>query len=213
MTLVRRDSPNQTYIDDSTGLLHLVAVANDGTVTDVVAYAGNGRLDGVTEAAVTIDTPHHEIHEARHFLCADVQNINTTTVKWMVTTPNSTRHSHMVFDIHCTGEQSVVITAGADRTGTNLLTCINRNQVGTPNAAGTVIHRAVSGGNTDGVTPIDKLRIGITGQGSKTIEGGATHTTGEFILNPNTKYIVAVETFADVYVTFHPGWYEYISLA
>lgn len=31
----------------------------------------------------------------------------------------------------------------------------------------------------------------------------------EFILKPNTKYVVSVETFADVYVTFHLDYYEH----
>ncbi len=211
MALVRRTDLYQTYVDDATGQLWLVTVATDGTVTGIVPLTG--RLDAMTEAATAIEYEHHEIHDGRAFLCSDVQNVSTSTIKWMITTPNTTRHSHMLFDVHCTGEISIVITEGADRTGTNLLTCINRNRVGTPNVAGTTVHRAVSGGNTDGATTIESIRVGATGQASKVIEGGATHAANEFLLKPNTKYVIAAETFGDEYVSLHLDWYEHISQA
>ena len=164
--------------------------------------------DDVTDHLVLIDEAHHEVHESGNYLVSDVQNLSTTTMKWMVTTPDTLKWSHMVFDIECTGEVRVTILEGADRTGTNLLTTINRNR-NNGIAAGTLIHRLVSAGTTDGATTIFDLRSGATGQGSKTITPGGGRGENEFMLKQNTKYVVSVTTFADVYATVHFDWYEH----
>ena len=110
---------------------------------------------------------------------------------------------------------SVVITEGADRTGSTLITTINQRRVGTPTANTTIVHRGIDipspDTGTDGATIISSVRVGATGQGSKTVEGG--RGVEEFILKQDTKYVIAVETFANIYVTLHIDWYEHTDLA
>lgn len=115
----------------------------------------------------------------------------------------------MIFDFQCTGELLITITEGADRVGTNDLAEVNRRRVGTPTAATAAIHRAYTGGTTDGATTIEKKRIGATGVGSKTVSAGGNRGQNEFILKPNTKYIISAQTFANVYVTACFDWYEH----
>ncbi len=166
-------------------------------------------IDEKTHSLVFIDHAHHEVHEGDGFVVSDVQSVSTATMKWQITTPNSEKYSHMLFDIDGTGEMSIVVTEGSDRTDGTALVEINRNRVGTPPSAGTVVTRTPTGGSTDGATTIFASRAGATGVGNKTIEGGGSRGVNEFILKPNTKYVVAVETFAAIYVSFHVHWYEH----
>lgn len=166
-------------------------------------------IDIKSGANVTIEFDHHEIHHGHSFKLDDVQLVETTTKYWMVTTPNSKKYAHMIFDVLCTGEVSVIITEGADRTGTTALTPINRNRVGTPVAATVIVHRDKTGaGSTNGEVTLRNVRYGKTDKFS----GQISEQRGqkEYVLKPNTKYIIAVETFgAGVYVSLHLDWYEH----
>jgi len=164
-------------------------------------------IDPKTGAVVGVGYAHHEIHEGSSFKVCDVQNINTTTQKWIVTTPDSKTYAHMLFDAFCTGEMSVLVTEGADRTGTTVLTPLNRRRVGTPPAATVIVHRDVSGGATDGAIELEKVRVGATDKFSAAIS--EHRDQNEYVLKPNTKYVMAVTTYADVNVSLHLDWYEH----
>ena len=166
------------------------------------------RIDRATRTLQIIEYEHHEVHAGSSFVCSDVQNVDTTTLQWMITTPDTEKWAHMVFDFQATGEMSILVTEGADRVGTNALAEINRDR-NSATAATVAIHRAVSGGSTDGATTIFTNRMGATGVGGKVISGGGMRGNNEFILKQNTKYIVTVETFADIYVAAIFDWYEH----
>lgn len=164
-------------------------------------------IDVKSGADVVIAFDHHEVHHGHSFKLDDVQAVDTTTQKWMVTTPNTKKYAHMIFDASCTGEMSVLVTEGADRVGTTPLTPINRNRVGTPTEATAIIHRDVSGGATDGATTIKNTRTGATDKFSGMI--GESRGQNEYMLKPNTKYVIAITTYAAVVVSLHLDWYEH----
>jgi len=166
------------------------------------------RLDGSTESVQTITYSHHEIHAGSSFTVADVQAVNTTTVKWLLVTPNTTKWSHMVFDIECTGEMLVKITEGADRTTTTPLAIINRNR-NSGNAGTLTVGSGATGGTTDGAITIFNRRSGNTGVGAKTVAVGGARGQAEWNLKQNTKYVVSVTTFAAVHVSLSLDWYEH----
>lgn len=166
-------------------------------------------LDGITLSVNTIAHEHHEIHEGDSFTVSDVQLVDATTFKWQITTSNSERVSHMIFDIDCTGEMLVLITEGSDRTDGGGLTEINRNR-NCDVVSSTVVTTTPTDGATDGAVTIDTLRVGSTGVASKTISSGGARGQNEYMLKQNTKYVVSVTTFATVYVTLHLDWYEHI---
>jgi len=167
------------------------------------------RMDASTNSLQTLTYEHHEIHSGSSFHVSNVQNVDTTTFKWMVTTPDSTKYAHMLFNVECTGEMLLLVTEGADRTGGDALVEINRNRVGTPTAATVVVTGTPTGGTTDGATTILTTRVGSTGVGSKTLSGGGSRGSNEYVLKPNTKYIVSVTTYADVNVSLELDWYEH----
>lgn len=165
-------------------------------------------IDSTSGALTAIAHSHQEIHEGSLFHVGDLLSVSTTTQKWLITTPNSAALAHMVVGIECTGEVELVITEGADRTGATQLTPVNHNRT-SATAATVVVHRGISGGTTDGAVAIFSVRSGSTGLGSKTIQAGGRRGENEYILKPNTKYVVSAETFAAVHVTLELDWYEH----
>ena len=167
------------------------------------------RADASTHAIETIDYAHHEIHSGSSFTVCDTVACDTTTVKWMIQTPNTTKYAHLVFGLSCTGEATFKVTGDADRTAGTGLTVQNRRRVGTPAVATVTVSRTPTGGTTDGAAILFSKRLGITGAGSKSIEGSSTREMNEWILKPNTKYVVAITTYAASYVTMQLDWYEH----
>lgn len=166
--------------------------------------------DDVSDAVKVIPFEHDKVHDRELFSIDDVQNIDTTTVKWLITTANSNKLAHMIFNAECTGEMSILVTEGADRNGSNALDIINHyRDMPSQNPTSVVtMHRGIAAGSTDGATTILNKRVGATGVASKTVSAGGTRAANEFILKRNTKYVVAITTYADVWVTFEPVWYE-----
>ena len=209
-----------SYVDEQ-GLTHaststVVAYReSDGDVVYVTPafglpiVAGDALVDGITTAMKVITYEHHEVHSGRMYAVHDTVACDTTTVKWQVTTPNTTRYSHLVFDLSCTGEATYLVTEGSDRTDGTALAEVNRRRVGTPNVAGTIVTRTPTGGATDGATTLFTERNGITNVAGKTLASGGARSSAEWILKPNTKYVVSVTTYADVFVTCALNWYEH----
>lgn len=167
------------------------------------------RIDASTNTLQTIEYEHHEIHSGSSFNTCDVQLVDTTTIKWQITTPAGTKYSHMVFNVAGNGEIYASITEGSDRVDGTAMAEINRNRVGTPNVAGTIITRTPTGGTTDGAVTLCQVRAGSTGVSGKTVSGGGARGQNEFVLKPSTKYIASVTTYAATYVSIEFDWYEH----
>ena len=157
---------------------------------------------------VAIDHELHAIHLGESFKVDDLLNINTDTQLWLITTSNSLTYAHIIFDFLCTGEQTILITEGADRTtsAANLVP-LNRRRVGIPSAATVIVGRGATGGSTNGATVIENLRIGATDKFSAL--AGESEGRRGYVLKPNTKYVVSVTTYADVWVTLRLHWCEH----
>lgn len=162
--------------------------------------------DEYSHCVKVIQFDHHEIHEGDAFVITDVQQINTTTVKWVIQTADSDEFCNLIFKIRSEGEITFILSEGSDRTGTNLLTPVNRNRNSSKQAK-TRFWRAYSAGSTDGNT-IYQLRIGSTTNPAVFI-GGEARGDNEFILKRNTQYILSIQTFANVYVNLEIDIYEH----
>jgi hypothetical protein len=179
----------------------------DLTETQPVA-SQNLTIDADTGNIVNIPHDHHEVHEGDAYIISDVQNVNSTTIQWQITTPDTVVEPHVEFNIDCTGEMYVVVTEGSDRVDGTPLLPINRNRRSIKTA--TVIASITpTGGTTDGTTTLRILRVGSTGMGSMTIASGGSRGINEFILKRNTKYIVSITTYADVFVSLGIDFYEH----
>jgi hypothetical protein len=181
----------------------------DGTIDGHdIRVLNPSAVDSITGADMAIAYDHHEIHAGHAYHVSDVQAVDTTTQYWMITTPDTLEHGHMVFSAEGTGEIAVTITEGADRTGTTALTAINRNRNSVA-TAGIVVHRDYTLGTTNGAVTIWQSRSGSTSQGGNLSLGGAGRGRLEYILKQNTKYIVAIQVFAAIVISLELDWYEH----
>ena len=155
-----------------------------------------------------IDHDIQHIHDGQSFSVADTVAANTTTVKWMVLTPSATVYSHFVFTLTCTGEATFLVTEGANRTAGTSLNALNRRRTGSVPTALTTVSRTPTGGTTDGAITLFSMRNGITGQAGRSLETGNARATNEWVLAPETKYIISITTYADVYVSILLDWVE-----
>jgi hypothetical protein len=161
-------------------------------------------IDTLSGILTIIQDSHHQIHDENSYVISDVVNVNTTTQKWMITTPKSTKHVHILVPIECTGEMLFQLYEGSTHTiGTRLIP-YNRDRNSIKKSD--VIVRRTPAGGADG-TVIYSTRVGSTGLASKTISSGGARGVNEFILASDTKYVVSITTYADVYVSFISNWY------
>jgi hypothetical protein len=167
-------------------------------------------VDSGQHGVVTTEDGVHMLRKGYGYTLTDVQNVSTTTQKWMFTTPDSgtDKRIHLVFDVEGTGELRFDFYEGADRDGTTELSAYNTNRNNATTSSAT-IHRDTSGGSTDG-TLIFSKRSGATGQASRTIAIGVDRGVNAWILKPGEKYIFNVETFGDIHVTLHLEWFEFV---
>ena len=171
-----------------------------------MAYLPN--VDDISKGLIFLDVAHNKIHDGNAYCINDTVACNTTTYKWQIVTPNSTTYMHLVFVLTCTGEATFLVTEGSDRGNGVAITVVNRRRIGTPKVAGGTIFIPTTSGSTDGAVTLFSMRNGITGAGGKSVETSSARAENEWILKPNTKYIVSITTYASVYVSCQLGWYE-----
>lgn len=164
------------------------------------------KTDPTSGSIVASSYEHYEIHSGNAFYCHDVINLGSAaTQDFLITTPNTTKWAHFEYQSSGTGGYSLELFEGADRTGTTLLTMVNRNRNSLTTAT-TTLHRGTSGGTTDGT------RIGWKRSGSNTLSG-SSENRAERVLKQATKYIFRVTSHdASNYISLNFGWYEHTNL-
>ena len=153
-----------------------------------------------------IDYAHHEVHDGSAFYYHDVVQVsNGGTLEYLITTPNTTKWGHFGLEINYTeGSATTEIYEGGDRNGTTLQTVFNRDR-NSSNVAGVTVHKAQTGGTTDGT------RIFWKRGGAGKASGGEAGTSQERILKQNTKYLVRITNNAGAtnWTTVVFRWYEH----
>jgi len=203
----------QTAIQDNSqnrALLGHSGTAGTAVTKRVVIDPTSGYLmktDPSTEAAITINYEHHELHDGSHFF---VQNYGTFAadgdIDFQVTTPNTTKWTHMLFEIDSTGATVFTIYEGAAVGTATAVTAQNSNRNGT--TASTLAIQADGAVNTAG-SAIYAKAFGYTNTPSKT-GAGQTRAAYEIILKQNTTYRFFIESnSADNIISYGGFWYEH----
>jgi len=172
-------------------------------------------IDTVSEAVEVIDYAHHEVHEGDHytFSAFDSDLDDAAVLEFIVTTPDTTRWSHMVGTI--IGALHTDFYMYEDTThSTGAAQSVLNNNRNSSNTAGTTVH-ASGGGGADG-TLLFSTSFGIdTGSGSNTrTGGGGARAENEWMLKQNTKYLFRITSHsANNNVAMILSWYEHINAA
>jgi hypothetical protein len=169
------------------------------------------RLDKSTNTIQTIDYAHHEIHAGSHFIYTDhVELDSAATQVYLITTPNTTKWAHIMFDLDGSAITQWQLYEDSDRNGTTLQTIGNSNR-NSLTAATVTIHKGISGGTTDG-TLIHLHKGGSATNQSRNSTG--SRNDEEIILKQNTKYLLRTTSGTDDNLTnIRLEWYEHSDLA
>ncbi len=157
-----------------------------------------------TTPTFTIDYAHYEIHSGSHFFYTDCVELASAGVQdYLITT--GAKYSHMSFEFEGSAITALDVYEASDKTGTTLQTIRNNNRSSTKTSTNT-IHKAVSGGTTDGT------KIWCHKGGSSTNQSRGSAESGqasELILKPSTKYIFRITSGTNANLTnFKLEWYE-----
>jgi len=172
---------------------------------NLVARWGSGagevdevRMDASTNSLQTITYEHHEVHSGSAYFTGNYVDLSNGQVyDILFVTPNTTSYAHMIFEIATEAEAMFQyyegVTTSADGTALNMF-CRNRQKDNTP---------AVTFYHTPTVTATGTLiGQGIFGSGKSA--GGQIRDSNEFVLKPNTKYMLRVTNN-----TVTANWYDY----
>lgn len=172
-------------------------------------------IDEITGALVTIDYAHHEVHEQRHFIYSNAQDIPTnSTISFTVVTPNTNRITHFGFSIN--GEIEWDLQLFESATGLT--------SVGTPVSNPAVINNCrystILPGTVINASPT--LGAGSKGTliwrshaGSGRSIGGMAGSGEELKLKPNTIYWIDLQNVSNSaanFIDWLVEWYEHIDL-
>lgn len=190
-----------------------VAFGTDNAVT--VVDAGNPLpvtdaqvdIDAVAGCPIIIDFAHAEIHEGTSFTASHTQDLTSGQVlDFLLVTPAFPPAIHLTWSVdfefegHVSIYEAVIATAAA-----NPIVAYNRNRVGTPGATELVITHSPTG-ITTGTTLIRDVHAG-----SGKIISGSRSDGREFILKPETKYLLRITnaTTSANYISLWLDWYEH----
>ena len=161
--------------------------------------------DASTEATTQISYEHHEIHSGSHYFIRGYQMLGSgDTLTFALKTPNTTKWTHLLFQITGSLITEVKMFEGATVTGGSLLTPFNSNR----NSDNVSVDSVWSLPTVPVYgTCIDSSKVGASG-GSKF--GGSITRDSEIILKQNTTYVWRIESgSASNYVMWDAEWYEH----
>jgi hypothetical protein len=167
--------------------------------------------DGVSSALMVVDPVHHEVHEGDHYKFCVIDEVldSDEELRYILTTPNTTKWSHLVYDVSGSLKTKIELYESTTHTNGAPQTSYNSNR-NSSNIAGMTVNIANSDG-ADG-TEIEcysfgSATIGITGG-----RGGQSRGDSEWLLKQNTKYLVKVTSGNDGNnVSLKLSWYEHTS--
>ena len=168
-----------------------------------------GEVDAVSEGFVTIDFPHHEIHDGDHYYIEGFTALGSEDTLYVkLVTPNTTTWSHLTWNIESNGILETNLyegVSGGMGGGTNKVP-LNSNRNST-NTSVLTITQGVQLGSDLGTT-ISSKKVG--GTGFKSTTGGASIREDEIILKQNTTYLREFKASSDAnIVSFRANWYEH----
>ena len=162
-------------------------------------------VDDSTESLQFINYEHHEIHSGSHYNYCDYQTGNAinATIEFVMTTPNTTKWVHLVFEAYSSTGAFIELYEGTTGvTGGTTITPRNNNR---------------NSLNTSDVTLV-KDPTSITSDGTRAAgflaganrSGGSIVRENEYVLKQNTSYLIRITSrAASNDISWAAEWYEH----
>ncbi|MCK4258745.1 MAG: hypothetical protein KAX49_07190 [Halanaerobiales bacterium] len=181
--------------------------SNTQLKTTVYDEAGNPlEIDDTSGAMEIVEYEHHEIHEGNHFFICDYDDTLGIgdTIEFVITTPNTLKWAHMLFDFSSIlGAELEVYEGSSDVVGGTSTTPTNNNR---------------NSGTTSDLTLLKDPTSITDGTRIAGYLAGANRTAGfnsrnrEIILKQDTIYLFRFTSDANLNaITFCGEWYEHIN--
>ena len=167
--------------------------------------------DENTRALTGIDISHNKLHEGDHYYFDFTSGAlnSTDTYELLVVTPNTTKWSHLLFDIQSPLGITFEIFEGTDSTGGTSITAFNNNRNSVNTSGMTITHTPVI---TTAGTLIKSRKAGTSTAAFRT--SGLIRDDNEFIAKQNTKYLIRITSNVNSnYVSGSLFWYEHTNLS
>ena len=182
------------------------AAGNAGTLINGINYiSGNSGIDASTESIQTISYEHHEIHAGSHFYYCDYQmgNASGAIINFVITTPNTTKWAHLVFDAYSSEGSTLEVYEGATGVvGGTSITPRNNNRNSLTASTMTLVKDPASIAG-DGARAAGYLVGGTRAPGSESRDR-------EIILKQNTTYLLRITSLANSNdISWCAEWYEH----
>jgi len=164
------------------------------------------RLDNSTESLITVSYEHHELHDWTHYMysnCIELQN--WISQDYLITTPNTNKWIHLIFEIYWTTQTDIAIFEETDKVWTTLQSFYNNNR-NILNTSEITIHKWTTWWTTDWINiHPDCFWTSLTGG-----KWWLSIRDREIILKQNTKYIIRITSGSNSNrIWFHLDWYEH----
>ena len=173
-----------------------------------IMYGSSGieaKQDVTTGAMACLDYEHVEIHSGDHYFIKDWTDIpGSSTVDFLVVTPNTTKWAHMIIEFTFEAEANITVYEGATTSADGTAITINNRQRNSVNTAGITAYTGPTVTTTG--TAIARYKYG---SGKST--GGAARASAELVLKQNTKYLIRVvnDTVTSNWCDYLADWYEH----
>ena len=181
------------------------------TGTDYVS--GKSGIDASTETLNTIGYEHHEIHAGSHFMLCDYVDLSINQVyDIQITTPNTTKESHLVFGIEVESETLLQLFEGVTIATAGSALGVRNNNRNSATVTGMTVNGILnsSTANADADTVISAATImeqSIVGVGKGSL--GSVTRENEIVLKKNAIYSLRFTATAAGYINYCLHWYEH----
>jgi len=185
-----------------------IDIGNDIAVKELlnsfVNTPSTNQIDNATNAVMTIDYSHHEIHSGSHFFHFENNLLGSGAVRdLLIITPDTARWAHFTHYHRSTGEANFALyentVTSADGTA---LIGQNRNR-------NVVDASIVAISHTPTITDVgDLICVGHFGSGNN--KGAEARSEAEIVLKQNTKYLLRINSEVNSNdITTNLDWYEH----
>jgi hypothetical protein len=165
--------------------------------------------DGMTNAVMTIEYEHHEIHGGSMFRAGENASLeNNGTRSILIVTPDTTKWAHLQYSLSSTLEVEFEFYEDGNITGGTAVTTYNRNR-NSSTVSGVLVY------HTPTITTTGTL-LAQRREGAGKSAGTQTLGVAEWILKQNAKYLFRVTSRAGAgttnYINWWIVWYEHTSV-
>jgi len=159
-------------------------------------------IDEVTGSLATIDIVHHEVHEGELFHTEYSASVNNGANLDVQVTTTATSEAHMTAVVSAGGQSLVYLYEAPNTSAGTALTVYNMRRIDiTHTSPYTAVHTPTVTGV--GTTPLINGRLIAGGTSVPSRVGGETRGATEWILAPNTKYLLRVNNNSGGAIVIH----------